>query len=150
MDNNRPDASAASQAAIAHMNSIGAGTLGDTLGIELLWVTPDCVRARMNVTRALHQPFGLLHGGASLALAETVASIGGWLNVNQDTEIAVGLELNANHLRPVREGYVQAEASPLHRGRTTQVWEIRITDPQGHLTCISRCTLAVAPRPASP
>lgn len=129
------------------MNTIGAGTLGDTLGIELLWVTPECVRARMPVTRALHQPFGLLHGGASLALAETVASIGGWLNVNQDSEIAVGLELNANHLRPVRDGYVEAEATPVHRGRTTQVWDIRITDAEGRLTCISRCTLAVAPRP---
>jgi uncharacterized protein (TIGR00369 family) len=88
-----------------------------------------------------------LHGGASLALAETVASIGGWLNVEQESEIAVGLELNANHLRPVREGFVLAEATPLHRGRSTQVWEIRITDEKERLTCISRCTLAVAPRP---
>jgi 1,4-dihydroxy-2-naphthoyl-CoA hydrolase len=147
VDHSSPDVNEASQTTIAKMNQMGAGTLGDTLGIELLQATPDCVRAKMPVTRALHQPFGVLHGGASLALAETVASIGGWLNVNQSTEIAVGLELNANHLRAVREGWVMAEATPLHRGRTTQVWQVHITDAQGRLVCVSRCTLAVAPRP---
>jgi uncharacterized protein (TIGR00369 family) len=103
------------------------------------------VVARMPVGPTVHQPFGILHGGASVALAETVASMGGWLNVDQAKEHVVGLEINANHLRAKRDGMVTAVATPLHVGRKTQVWEIRITDEQDKLVCISRCTLAVIP-----
>jgi uncharacterized protein (TIGR00369 family) len=128
------------------LEAMARGTLRDTLGIELLDLGPELVRGRMPVTRAVHQPFGLLHGGASVALAETLASIGGWLNVDEASEAAVGLEINANHLRPVRDGAVVGEARPLHRGRTTQVWEVKIADEQGRLVCVSRCTLAVVPQ----
>lgn len=132
---------------IDEMNARAQGTLGDTLGIQLLEVSKDRVRARMPVTKAVHQPFGLLHGGASVALAETVASIGGWMNVDQATQGAVGLEINANHVRGVREGDVFAEAVPLHLGRSTQLWEIKIVDEAGKLVCVSRCTLAVVTQP---
>ena len=131
---------------LEQMRAAAHGTLGDTLGIELLEVSATCVRARMPVTRAVHQPFGLLHGGASVALAETVASIGGWMNVDRETQGAVGLEINANHLRAKRDGAVTAEARPIHLGRTTQVWEVRILDEADKLVCISRCTLAVVSR----
>lgn len=123
-------------------------TMGEMMGIEFLEVKPERVVARMPVTNAVRQPFGLLHGGASVALAETVASIGAWLNVDQETQMAVGLEINANHLRAVREGVVTATATPVHVGRTTQVWEIRLVDEQDRPVCLSRCTLAVVPRPA--
>ena len=122
------------------------GTLGDTLGLELLEVTKERVRARMPVTKKVHQPFGLLHGGASVALAETVCSIGAWMNVDQATQAAVGLEINANHVRGVRDGAVIGTATPIHLGRTTQLWEIRIEDEAGRLVCISRCTMAVISR----
>ncbi|HEY9856771.1 MAG TPA: hotdog fold thioesterase [Stenomitos sp.] len=118
------------------------GTLMETLGIEMVEMTPYRVRARMPVTPKVHQPFGLLHGGASVALAETVASIGANLNC-QDDQMAVGLEINANHIRSRRDGVVMAEALPLHVGRNTQVWEVRIVDETEKLVCISRCTLAV-------
>lgn len=121
------------------------GTLLETLGIEVLEMTPYRVRARMPVTPRVHQPFGLLHGGASVALAETVASIGANLNCGED-QMAVGLEINANHIRSRRDGDVIAEALPLHVGRSTQVWEVRIVDENEKLVCISRCTLAVVPR----
>jgi uncharacterized protein (TIGR00369 family) len=99
----------------------------------------------MPVEPKVHQPFGLLHGGASVALAETVASTAGWMNVDQEKEGVVGLEINANHLRAKRDGVVTAIATPVHVGRRTHVWEVRITDEQGKLVCISRCTLAVVP-----
>lgn len=132
--------------ALEKMLAASRGTLGDTLGIEILEVTKARVRARMPVTKALHQPFGLLHGGASVALAETVASIGAWMNVDRATQGAVGLEINANHLRGVREGVVTATATPIHVGRSTQVWEVRIVDEAERLVCVSRCTLAVVSR----
>jgi uncharacterized protein (TIGR00369 family) len=122
-------------------------TLLTTLGIEVTQTTKERVVARMPVGPRVHQPFGLLHGGASLALAETVASIGACLNVDQATEIAVGIEINANHLRAKRDGVVTATATPLHAGRRTQVWDVRIEDEEGRAVCVSRCTLAVVPKP---
>lgn len=122
------------------------GTLTDRMGIELLELTAERVTARMPVGRQVHQPFGFLHGGASVALAETVASIAGWLNVDPERYYAMGLEINANHLRSKRDGVVLATATPLHRGRQTHVWEVRITDEAEQLVCIARCTLAILPR----
>jgi len=121
-------------------------TLLTTLDIEIVERSKERVVARMPVGPKVHQPFGLLHGGASVALAETVASVGGWMNVDQDKENVVGLEINANHLRGKRDGVVTAVATPVHVGRRTQVWEIRISDEQGKPVCLSRCTLAVVPR----
>ena len=128
------------------MQAMNAHTLMETLDITMLEATSQRVRARMPITSKVHQPFGLLHGGASVALAETVASIGGWLNVDQETQACVGQEINANHLRSKREGELTAEATPIHVGRTSQVWDIRISDEAGKLVCVSRCTLAVIVR----
>lgn len=120
-------------------------TLLTTLGIEITEANKERVVGRMPVGPKVHQPFGLLHGGASVALAETVASTAGWMQVDPSKETVVGLEINANHLRGKRDGVLTAVASPLHIGRKTQVWEVRITDEQGKLVCVSRCTLAVVP-----
>ena len=120
-------------------------TLLEALGIEVTLATRERVEARMPVDRRTHQPFGLLHGGASVALAETVASVGGYMNVDPAREHVVGLEINANHLRAKRDGEVRAVATPIHVGRRTQVWDVRIADEEGKLVCVSRCTLAVVP-----
>jgi 1,4-dihydroxy-2-naphthoyl-CoA hydrolase len=120
-------------------------TLLATLGIEIVEATKDRVVARMPVGPKVHQPFGLLHGGASVSLAETVMSIGAWYNTDREKEFAVGLEINANHVRAVRDGTVTATATPVHVGRRTQVWEARIVDDRGKLVCICRCTLGTMP-----
>ncbi len=120
-------------------------TLLGALGIEVTAYDRERVVARMPVDKRTHQPFGLLHGGASVALAETLASIAGQLNVGEG-EMVVGVEINANHLRGVRSGWVIGTATPVHVGRRTQVWAIDIRDEQGKAVCISRCTLAVVPR----
>ena len=122
-------------------------TLLATLGIEIVEAARERVVATMPVGPRVHQPFGLLHGGASVALAETVASTAAWMNVDQASEIVVGIEINANHLRAKRGGVVTATATPLHVGRRTQVWDVRIADEEGRAICVSRCTLAVMPRP---
>ena len=121
------------------------GTLMSTLGMEIVEAGKERVVARMPVGPKVHQPFGLLHGGASVALAETVASYGAHLNVHERGETVVGLEINANHLRGKRDGVVTAVATPVHVGRRTQVWEVRISDEADRAICISRCTLAVIP-----
>ena len=122
-----------------------AVTLLTTLGIEIVEASKERVVGRMPVGPAVHQPFGLLHGGASVALAETVASTGGWMSVDQEKERVVGIEINANHLRGVRDGVLTAIATPVHIGKRTHVWEVKITDEKGKAVCISRCTLAVVP-----
>ena len=122
-----------------------AETLLTTLGIEITEAGKRRVVARMPVGPKVHQPFGLLHGGASVALAETVASTGAWMNVDRERETIVGIEINANHMRGKRDGVVTAVATPVHVGRRTQVWEIRITDEEEKIVCISRCTIAVVP-----
>jgi 1,4-dihydroxy-2-naphthoyl-CoA hydrolase len=121
-------------------------TLLTTLGITITEATKDRVMATMPVGPRVHQPFGLLHGGASVVLAETVASTGAFMNCELDKEIAVGIEINANHLRGKRDGMLTAVALPVHKGRTTHVWEVRITDEAGKPVCVSRCTLAIVPR----
>ncbi|MEO5904976.1 MAG: hotdog fold thioesterase [Gemmatimonadaceae bacterium] len=120
--------------------------MATTIGIELILVTQDKVVATMPVDQRTRQPFGLLHGGASAALAETVASLGAFANIDKDKQAAVGLELNANHLRAKTDGIVTATATPIHRGRRTHVWEIRIEDEQNRVVCVSRCTLAIVDR----
>lgn len=118
-------------------------TLIETLGIEITQLERGKVVATMPVDERTKQPFGLLHGGASVALAETVASIGAYELVDKETEAVAGLEINANHVRPVTEGYVTAVGTVLHQGKTTMVWDIKITDQKGRLSCISRCTMAI-------
>lgn len=121
-------------------------TLLGALGITITECTKTRVVATMPVHAATHQPYGLLHGGASVALAETVASTAAWMNIDQATEMAVGLEINANHLRGKRDGMVTATASPVHVGRRTQVWQVDIVDEAGKAVCSSRCTIAVVPQ----
>ena len=144
-------ASATRDPALALWRSLPHHGLPTTLGIEVVEVSPDRVVATMPVERRTHQPFGILHGGASVALAETVASVGGWISVDRERFHAVGIEINANHLRSKAEGTVRATGVPIHRGTTTQVWSIEIRDEQERLVCVSRCTLAIVPkeRPAS-
>lgn len=124
------------------------GTLLDTLGIELTELTEDALKGRMPVDGRTRQPGGVLHGGASVAFAETLASWGSTFTVDPDSYYCVGMEINANHVRPIAEGWVLGEARPVSRGRTTQVWDIRITDEQGRLVCVSRCTMAVLATPS--
>ncbi|MDZ7771509.1 MAG: hotdog fold thioesterase [Balneolaceae bacterium] len=122
-------------------------TMGEAIGIRFTSFAKDEVRAVMPVDGRTVQPFGLLHGGASVALAETLASVGAWLQVDPETQSAVGVEINANHLRPARSGQqVEGTARPLHIGRQTQVWEIKIRDGEDRLVCVARCTLAVVKR----
>src|SRR5699024_9311842 len=102
--------------------------LMDSLGIETVKMEIDCVVMTMLVDERTHQPAGYLHGGASVLLAETVASIGGFLNIDQENQAVFGVEINANHLRSKQKGVVKATAKPIHIGRTTMVWEIHITD----------------------
>ena len=133
------------QATLADLNALSAGTAMEPLGIVFTELGPDFVRATMPVDARTRQPYGLLHGGASVLLAETLGSTAGGLCVDADQGV-VGIEINANHLRGVRDGLVTGTARPLHVGRSTQVWEIRIEDARGRLACISRLTLAVIPR----
>jgi uncharacterized protein (TIGR00369 family) len=112
------------------------------LGIQLVEATAEQVVATMPVTPDHHQPFGYLHGGASVVLAESVASIGGSIAAGEG-KACFGMEINANHLRPKKDGMLRATGKPIHIGRTSQVWDIHITDEADKLVCISRCTLAV-------
>ncbi|MEW5550159.1 hotdog fold thioesterase [Peribacillus frigoritolerans] len=120
-----------------------------TLGIEMKEVGEGKVIATMPVDERTRQPYGLLHGGASVALAESVASFGGMMLVDSTKQAVVGLEINANHVRGVRSGVVTAEGNIIHRGKMTMVWDVKIRDEEDHLICISRCTLAVIDLPKS-
>ncbi|PLR82833.1 esterase [Bacillus canaveralius] len=121
-------------------------TFISTLGIEITELEKGKVTATMPVNERTRQPFGLLHGGASVALAETVASIGAYELVDKETEAVAGLEINANHVRGKTDGVVTARATVLHQGKTTMVWDIKIVDEQEKLICVSRCTMAVLKR----
>ncbi|HVI25557.1 MAG TPA: hotdog fold thioesterase [Xanthomonadaceae bacterium] len=127
------------------LNALSRGTAMEPLGIVFSELGPDYLRATMPVDARTRQPYGLLHGGASVLLAETLGSTAGGLCVGED-EGVVGIEINANHLAAVREGTVTGTARPLHVGRSTQVWEIRVEDEGGRLACVSRLTLAVIRR----
>lgn len=120
--------------------------LAVALGIEMEELSRERVVATMPVDDRTRQPFGLLHGGASIALAETVASFGAAVLIDREQFVAVGLEINGNHLRAKTEGMVRAVGVPVHVGRSTQVWSIEITDEEGRLVCISRCTMAIVER----
>lgn len=118
------------------------GTIMETLDIKITEYTPERVVATMPVNSKVHQPFGKLHGGASLVLAETVASAGSYQFIDTSRQHAVGLEINANHIRSQVAGLVKAVGIPVHVGRRTQVWDIRIYNEKEELVCISRCTTA--------
>ncbi|MEO6285204.1 MAG: hotdog fold thioesterase [Dyadobacter sp.] len=125
------------------LHSFSENTIAHHLGIEFTEIGTDYVTARMPVDKRTHQPFGILHGGASVVLAETLGSIASFLCISDPTKVAVGLEINANHLRPAKEGYVYGKVTPIHLGRTTHIWDIKITNEQNKLVCVSRLTVAI-------
>ncbi|MDH7451886.1 hotdog fold thioesterase [Luteimonas composti] len=131
---------------LEQLNALSRNTAIQALGIVFTGIGPDWLRATMPVDARTHQPYGLLHGGASALLAETLGSSAGGLCAPEGCGV-VGIEINANHLRGVRSGTVTGTARPLHVGRSTQVWDIRIEDEAGRPVCVSRLTLAVVARP---
>ncbi len=130
-------------------NERGAEALNGLLGMELVELGDDYLVGRMPVDARTRQPAGVLHGGASVAFAETLASWAGSFAVDRSRFHCVGMEINANHVRPAGSGWVTGVARPVNIGRTTHVWEIRITNDQGKLVCIARCTLAVLEMPSA-
>lgn len=128
------------------LTKMSTHTMVTHVGIEFTRMGEDFIEARMPVDHRTHQPLGLLHGGASMVLAETLGSIAATCCVDPTKQYCVGLEINANHVKSVREGFVTGITKPIHVGKKTQVWEIRITNEQQELVCISRITLAVIDR----
>ncbi|MGO2287561.1 hotdog fold thioesterase [Pseudomonas lundensis] len=135
---------------LAYLNAMRKNSICEVLDITFDAFDDHSITASMVVDHRTHQPFGLLHGGASVVLAETLGSMASYMCIDQKQFYCVGLEVNANHLRGVRSGRVSAVARPVHRGRTTHVWDIRLTDDSGKLTCISRLTIAVVPLGETP
>ncbi len=127
---------------LKQLNAINKNTMGEHLGIEYIELTKDYLKARMPVDHRTCQPLKMLNGGASLALAETVGSMAANLVINRNEYVALGLDINANHLKAATTGYVYGTARPYHVGKSTQVWEIRIEDEEGNLVNISRLTLS--------
>jgi 1,4-dihydroxy-2-naphthoyl-CoA hydrolase len=126
---------------------LGKGTMSEHIGIEITELGPDHLKGHMPVDARTRQPYGLLHGGASCVLAETLGSIASALVIDPDRFICVGLEINANHIRGVRDGMVTGTATPLHIGGSTHVWDIKIHDERGKLVCVSRLTVAILRKP---
>ena len=135
------------QTSVEQLQELSRNTLVDTIGIRVTEIGSDYVRATMPVSPTTHQPTGVLHGGASVALAETVGSLAANLCVDQARYVCLGQEINANHLRPVSSGIVTATARPHHIGKRSHVWGIEIRDEQDKLVCVSRLTMAVVDRP---
>jgi 1,4-dihydroxy-2-naphthoyl-CoA hydrolase len=126
------------------INRLSPNTLAEHLGMIFTSIGDDFIEARMPVDHRTHQPMGLLHGGASVAFAETMGSVAATCCINTQTHFCVGLEINANHVKGIRDGFVKGRVTPIHIGKKTQVWEIRITNESNEdLVCISRITIAV-------
>jgi len=131
---------------VQSLNEWSINTMAERIGIEFTAMGDDFLEARMPVDHRTHQPLGLLHGGASVTLAETLGSVAATLCVDETKQFCVGLEINANHIRSVKSGYVTGVAKPIHIGKKTQIWEIRISTTEDELVCISRITMAVLDR----
>ncbi len=131
------------------LNKLSDNTLGAVLGIRFTEIGDQFLKATMPVNSKTHQPYGLLHGGASAALSETVGSVASWLSIDTERQICVGIEINCNHIRGKRDGIVTATATPLHIGSTTHVWDIKIIDEQEKLICVSRLTVSVLKKPSA-
>lgn len=132
---------------IEELNALTRGTLDEQIGLKLTEIGEDYVRGTMPVDDRTKQPGGILHGGASVALAESLGSLGATMCVDWNTHLCVGLDINANHIRAAREGTVTGTASPIHIGRGTQVWHIEIRDEADRMVCVARLTIAVLKRP---
>ena len=130
---------------VEEFNSRPKNHIGAVLGIELTEIGDDFLKGTMPVDERTHQPYGILHGGASVVLAETLGSIASNLVLNPERNMGVGLEINANHLRPVKNGFVTGICTPIHIGGKTHIWDIKIYNEAGKMTCISRLTVAVVP-----
>lgn len=124
----------------------GKDTMATHLGMQWVEIGEDYLKLSMPVNEKTRQPYGILHGGASCALAETVGSVASALVIDRDKNICVGLEINANHVRAAKDGTVTGHCTPLHLGKSTHVWDIKITDEENKLTCISRLTVAILPK----
>lgn len=131
------------QISVQQLQEISKNTMVEHLGIEFLEASKDYLKAKMPVDQRTHQPMGLLHGGASVALAETLGSVASSLVVDLSLYDCVGLEINANHVKSVRSGYVQGISRAIHLGKKTHIWDIRITNEKDELVCISRLTVAI-------
>lgn len=138
-----PEFTLQAQYTLEDLNKRLENSMGAHLGIEYIEIGEDFLKAKMPVDHRTHQPLGMLNGGASLALAEITGSMAANLYIDRTKFVALGLEINANHLKSVRDGFVYAIARPFHMGRTTQVWEIKIEDESENLICVSRLTMAV-------
>jgi 1,4-dihydroxy-2-naphthoyl-CoA hydrolase len=125
------------------LNKMSVNTMVTHLGIEFTQIGEDFIEAKMPVDHRTHQPMGLLHGGASVVLAETLGSVAATCCIDMSRQYCVGLDINANHIKSVREGFVTGVTKPVHIGKRTQVWEIKITNGQHELVCVSRITMAV-------
>ena len=132
---------------INELNKLSDNTMSKLLDIQFTGIGENYIKAIMPVCANTHQPYGLLHGGASAALAETVGSVASWLTIDREQQICVGIEINCNHIRGKKDGIVTATAEPLHIGATTHVWDIKIRDEQEKLVCVSRLTVAVLKKP---
>lgn len=130
---------------VEELNSRHTNHIGAVLGIEFTEIGPDFIKATMPVDKRTHQPFGILHGGANVVLAETLGSVASNLVLNPEKNMGVGLEVNANHLRPVKAGFVNGICTPIHIGGKTHIWDIKIYNDKGKLSCVSRLTVAVVP-----
>jgi 1,4-dihydroxy-2-naphthoyl-CoA hydrolase len=134
---------------VTDFSELGKGSMSELLGIEWVEIGPDFMKAKMPVDNRTKQPYGLLHGGASCVLAETIGSVASAMVVDHTKFYCVGLEINANHVRSARDGFVNAVATPLHLGASTHVWDIKIYDELEKMICVSRLTIAVIPRKES-
>jgi 1,4-dihydroxy-2-naphthoyl-CoA hydrolase len=136
----------AKEFSLEDLNGRPKGHIGEVMEIEFTEITPDSLSARMPVNEKTRQPYGILHGGASVVLAETLGSVASNLVINSEKYIGVGLEVNANHLRPVKSGFVTGICTPIHIGGKTHVWDIKLYDQRGKMTCVSRLTVAIIPK----
>lgn len=132
---------------LQQFNALGKQTMGEWLGIEWTEIGDNFLKAKMPVDHRTRQPYGLLHGGASCVLAETMGSVASAMVIDHSKFYCVGIEINANHVRSARDGYVTGIVSPLHIGATTHVWDIKIYDEREKMVCVSRLTVAVLKRP---
>lgn len=128
---------------VSHLQELGKNTMVEHLGIEFIEIGDNYISAKMPVDHRTHQPMGLLHGGASVALAETLGSVASSLLVDLSKNACVGIEINANHIKSAHSGFVIGKATPIHIGQKTHVWDIRITNLNNTLICVSRLTVAV-------
>ena len=131
---------------VKSLNEYSKNTMARLLDIEFIEIGPKYLKAIMPVCAKTHQPQGLLHGGASATLAETIGSVASWLTLDRSKQMCVGIEINCNHLRAKQSGIVTATAEPLHIGVTTHVWDIKIRDEKEKLVCVSRLTVAILKR----